>query len=181
MKSHWEAPSCLKWDPEEGLGNTVSVSVLTRQWTDLDKRASRKPRLKHHVSRQSSEPCFSHPSQAPSRHRFCLFVYLFIWGCAGPSLLCRLFSSCGERAAHCGGLSHFGAGSRTSGLSSWGSGALDTGFIVVAHGLSCSMTCGIFLDQGSNPCLLHWKVDSLPLSHQGSSRASFLKKICIGI
>ena len=28
--------------------------------------------------------------------------------------------------------------------------------------------CGIFLDRGSNPCLLHWQVDSLPLSHQGS-------------
>ena len=27
---------------------------------------------------------------------------------------------------------------------------------------------GIFLDQGSNPHLLPWQVDSLPLSHQGS-------------
>ena len=27
---------------------------------------------------------------------------------------------------------------------------------------------GIFLTQGSNPHLLHWQVDSLPLSHQGS-------------
>ena len=25
---------------------------------------------------------------------------------------------------------------------------------------------GIFLTQGSNPCLLHWQVDSLPLSHK---------------
>ena len=39
----------------------------------------------------------------------------------------------------------------------------------MAHGLSCSMVCGIFLDQGSN-CLLHWQVDSFPLSHQGSPR-----------
>ena len=28
---------------------------------------------------------------------------------------------------------------------------------------------GIFLTQGSNPCLLHWQADSLPLSHQGST------------
>ena len=28
--------------------------------------------------------------------------------------------------------------------------------------------CGIFLDQGSNPCPLHWQADSLPLRHQGS-------------
>ena len=27
---------------------------------------------------------------------------------------------------------------------------------------------GIFLTQGSNPCLLHWQVGSLPLSHRGS-------------
>ena len=27
---------------------------------------------------------------------------------------------------------------------------------------------GIFLTQGSNPCLLHWQADSLSLSHQGS-------------
>ena len=30
------------------------------------------------------------------------------------------------------------------------------------------MACGIFLDQGLSPCLLHWQMDSLPLSHQGS-------------
>ena len=28
------------------------------------------------------------------------------------------------------------------------------------------MARGIFLDQGSNPCLLYWQADSLPLSHQ---------------
>ena len=33
-------------------------------------------------------------------------------------------------------------------------------------GLVCSTACGIFSDQGQNPCLLHWQVDSLPLSHQ---------------
>ena len=38
----------------------------------------------------------------------------------------------------------------------------------MAHGLGCSEACGIFPDQGWNPCLLHWQVDSLPLSHQGS-------------
>ena len=36
------------------------------------------------------------------------------------------------------------------------------------HGLRCSAACGIFLDQGSNPCPLHWQVDSEPLRHQGS-------------
>ena len=38
----------------------------------------------------------------------------------------------------------------------------------MAHGLSCSAACGIFTDQGSNPCPLHWQADSQPLRHQGS-------------
>ena len=42
------------------------------------------------------------------------------------------------------------------------------GSVVMAHGLSCSEACGIFPDQGSNPCLLCWQADSLPLSCQGN-------------
>ena len=40
----------------------------------------------------------------------------------------------------------------------------------VVHGLSGSMACGIFLDQGSNPRPLHWQVDSYPLCQQGRPR-----------
>ena len=40
--------------------------------------------------------------------------------------------------------------------------------MVVPHGLSCSVACGIFPDQGSNPCPLHRQTDSQPLRHQGS-------------
>ena len=43
----------------------------------------------------------------------------------------------------------------------------------MAHGLSCSTSCGIFLDQGLNPCPLHWQVDSQPLRHQGSPEFIF--------
>ena len=32
---------------------------------------------------------------------------------------------------------------------------------IVVHGLCCPVACGIFPDQGSNLCLLHWQVDSL--------------------
>ena len=46
--------------------------------------------------------------------------------------------------AYCGGFSCCGA----QALGTWAS-------VVVAHGLSCSMACGIFLDQRSNPCPLH--------------------------
>ena len=43
--------------------------------------------------------------------------------------------------------------------------------LVVAHGLDCPSACGIFLDQGWNPCPLPWQADSLPLSYQGSPLA----------
>ena len=44
---------------------------------------------------------------------------------------------------------------------------LSTGSIAVAPRLNCSVARGIFLDQGSDPCLLHWQVDSQPVNHQG--------------
>ena len=45
--------------------------------------------------------------------------------------------------------------------------------VIVEHGLSCSKASEIFPDQGLNPCLLPWQVDSLPLSHQGSPEPGF--------
>ena len=42
------------------------------------------------------------------------------------------------------------------------------GSVVVAHGPSCCAAYGIFPDQRSNPCPLHWQADSQPLCHQGS-------------
>ena len=41
---------------------------------------------------------------------------------------------------------------------------------VVGHGLSCSSACGIFPDQGLNPCPLHWQADSYSLYLQKSPR-----------
>ena len=37
--------------------------------------------------------------------------------------------------------------------------------VVVAHGLSCCTPCGIFPDQGSNLCPLHWQVEYYSLYH----------------
>ena len=47
------------------------------------------------------------------------------------------------------------------------------------HGILQNMGChfllqGIFQTQGWNPCLLHWQVDSLPLSHQGNPQKELL-------
>ena len=45
----------------------------------------------------------------------------------------------------------------------------------MAHGLSCSVACGIFPDQGSNLCPLHWQADSYPLCLQRSLQMLWLQ------
>ena len=95
-----------------------------------------------------------------------IFIYLcIVSGCAVPSLPLGLFSSCSER----GLLSSCSAWPPLyRGFPGCRARALDTGSAVVVHRLSRSVACGFFLDQGSNPRLLHWQVGSSPLSHQGS-------------
>ena len=52
----------------------------------------------------------------------------------------------------------------------------NTGSVVVPYRLSCSIpACGIFPDQGSDLCLLHWQADSLSLSYQSSPVPCILK------
>ena len=63
-------------------------------------------------------------------------------------------ASRGHSSSRCAGLSL----SRPLPLRSTGSRR--AGSVVVAHGLSCSVACGILPDQGSNPCPLHWQADS---------------------
>ena len=76
----------------------------------------------------------------------------------------------GHSSSRCAGLSL----SRCAGLSLSrplllrSTGSRRAGSVIVAHGPSCSAACGIFPDQGSNPCPLHWQADSQPLRHQGS-------------
>ena len=69
----------------------------------------------------------------------------------------RAFSSCGEQ----GLLFVVGAGFSLRGFPccrAWAPGRL--GSVVVEHGLSCSVTCGVFPDQGSKPYPLHLQVDA---------------------
>ena len=49
--------------------------------------------------------------------------------------------------------------------------------VVVAAGFSCSAICEIFPDQKSNPHLLCWQVNSLPLSHHGSLQENFFEEL----
>ena len=126
---------------------------------------------------------------------FLLQFYLLIFGRAGSSLLLGVFSSCeqgllsprGVRASHWDGASRGGAQAyRTQaplagarGLRSRGSRAPEHRLGCCGKGLSCSAACGIFPDQGSNPCLLHCQVDSLSLSHQGSPEKLNFEKVRI--
>ena len=73
-------------------------------------------------------------------------------------------ASGGHSSSRCAGLSL----SRPLLLRSTGSRR--AGSVTVAHGPSCSTVCGIFPDQGSNPCPLHWQADCQPLRHQGSPK-----------
>ena len=99
-----------------------------------------------------------------------LFIYLFIFGCVGSVQgLSLVAASGGHSSSRCAGLSP----SRPLLLRSTGSRR--AGSVVVAHGASCSVACGIFPDQGSNPCPLHWQADSQPLRHQGSPHSVSLK------
>ena len=95
-----------------------------------------------------------------------LFIYLFIyfwlcWVFVSVRGLSPVVASGGHSSSRCVGLS------LSRPLVAEHS-SRRAGSVVVVHGLSCSTACGIFLDQGSNPCPLHWQADSQPLRHQGS-------------
>ena len=92
-----------------------------------------------------------------------LFIYLWLcWVFVSVRGLSLVVASGGHSSSRCAGLSL----SRPLLLRSTGSRR--AGSVIVAHGLSYSAACGIFPDQGSNPCPLHRQADSQPLRHQGS-------------
>ena len=119
----------------------------------------------------------------PSFFEFCSFsflkkyLFIYLW-----LLLHRLFSSgergllftCSGQASHCGGFSSCGAWALASAVGV--PGLQSTGSTVAVYRVSGSAAFGIFLKQGSNSCLLHWQVDSLPPSHQ---EAPFLCSVLI--
>ena len=72
--------------------------------------------------------------------------------------------------SHCGGFSYCRAQASAVAAHT----LQRAGSLTVAPRLSCSKTCGIFPEQGWNPCPLHWQVDSSPL--QGSLRLALLSQ-----
>ena len=92
-----------------------------------------------------------------------LFIYLWLcWVFVSVRGLSLVVASGGHSSSRYAGLSI----SRPLLLQSTGSRRASS--VIVAHRPSCSAACGIFPDQGLNPCPLHWQVDSQPLRHQGS-------------
>ena len=92
-----------------------------------------------------------------------LFIYLWLfWVFVSARGLSLVAANGGHSSLQCAGLSLL----RPLLLQSTGSSR--AGSVIVAHGPSCSAACGIFPDQGSNPCPLHWQADSQPLCHQRS-------------
>ena len=104
---------------------------------------------------------------------FIVFILFYFFGCDGPSLLHEGFS-CGER-----GLLFITVHGLLIVVASlcFGAWALGARASVAVHRLSCSTACGIFPDQGSNLCPLHWQADSEPLRHQGSPKGHFLDSV----
>ena len=105
---------------------------------------------------------------------FFKFIYLLIfyfwlcWVFVSVQGLSLVAASGGHSSSRCAGLSP----SRPLPLRSTGSRR--AGSVVVAHGPSCSVACGILPDQVSNPRPLHWQADPEPLRHQGSPSPTFL-------
>ena len=98
----------------------------------------------------------------------CIFYFWLCWVFVSVWGLSLVAASGGHSPSQRAGLSL----SRPLLLQSTGS--RHAGSVVVAHRPSCSAACGIFPDQGSNTCPLHWQADSQPLCHQGSPQLLFL-------
>ena len=107
-----------------------------------------------------------------ARALICFFLFFFVFflmAVLGLRFCARAFSSCGRRGAT---LHRSARASHSRGLSCCGAQAPDAQAQQLwLTGPAAPRACGIFPDQGSNPCPLHRQADSQPLRHQGSPRA----------
>ena len=95
--------------------------------------------------------------------KFSFFFFFWLcWVFVSVRGLSLVVASGGHSSSLCTGLSLLRP------LLLWSTSSRCAGSVVVAHGPSRSAACGIFPDQGSNPCPLHQQADSQPLRHQGS-------------
>ena len=123
------------------------------------------------TGRQTLNHCATREALFVFFNFFNLFIYFWLcWVFVSVRGLSPVAASGGHSSSQCTGLSL----SRPLLLRSTGSRC--AGSVVVAHGPSCSAACGIFPDQGSNPCLLHWQADSQPLRHEESQRRQKMRR-----
>ena len=103
---------------------------------------------------------------------FCFYLWL-CWVFVSMRGLSPVVASGGHSSSRCVGLSILWP------LLLRSTGSRRAGSVIVAHRTSCSAAFGIFPDQGSNPCPLHWQADSQPLRHQGSPIFIFYTFFCL--
>ena len=131
--------------------------------------------LQGHVRRRVTHAQKTELPKVSAKHFIYLFIYLFIyylwlcWVFVSVRGLSLVVASGGHSSSRCAGLSLLQP------LLLRSTGSRRAGSVIVAHGPSCSAAYGIFPDQGSIPCPLHWQADSQPLRHQGSPSKAFLK------
>ena len=117
--------------------------------------------LRHHPSSSSSIPSPVEPSRLqPGYWLFSIVTYPWPpwWGmgfslvaaCGPLTAMLLLVQSTGPRAP--------GFGGRGTKARELAHGLQSRGSADAAHRLGCSTARGVFLDQGSNPCLLRWQV-----------------------
>ena len=143
----------LEWKPTPG-------TVLATQWVFnkllKEGKALQGITLCVWVSHTCSQGCLMYWPHVLSHWGLFLFLYLFLT-VLGLCCCAWAFSSWGEQ----GLLSSCGVWAYWGGFSCCKAWAVGQGCsVVVAHGLSCPTARRVFPEQGWDPCLFHWQVDS---------------------
>ena len=114
-----------------------------------------------------------------------IFKNIYFWLCC-IFVASQAFSSCSEwgllsnygvSASHCGG--GFCCRAQALGGVNFSSCGAECRLSSCNSQTQLHVAQGIFLDQGSNQCLLHCKADSYPLDHQGNPYLYVYVCVCV--
>ena len=159
--SHWTSDSILT--QEDFTSRSLTTCMFPNKVTLQAPRWTRTLGDTIHPSTRDSQ-CHQHTKTGITLSgAHALFLYLFL-AVLGLCCCVQAFSSCGQQgllsscylqASRCGG---FSCGAQA--LGSTGFRSCSMWILVVTHGLSCSMACGVSLDQRLDLCPVHWQADS---------------------
>ena len=152
------------WEAGAIEGQPCKTTIFKCQVKEDRKRRKRRHRVKKRKGYPGSQGekkerdklCYWEMNQEEGEvsSLFCTFLAVLGRHCSTWA-----FSSCCESGAvlwlWCAGFSLWWL------LLLWSTGSWAQASVVAACELSCSAPCGIFLDLVSNPCPLHWQMDSL--------------------